>query len=877
MKRLLAIVVLLCALIQPAHAEHIKGGEMYYEYLGSSGGSSSYRITLKLYIDCKASSPGQLDTKIPITIFDRTNNNQYGQPLEAPMTNESFIQFDPASNPCIGNPPTDVCYRIRWFSTTVSLPINTAGYLISYQRCCRIFAIVNLTSPSNSVGATYMCEIPGTGIQPDGYANNSPQFTTNDATAICRGSIFTLDFSANQSDLSDSVSYSFCSGMSGASQGNPNPTSSAQPPYSDLKYQFPYGGSAPLGSNVSINPRTGLITGVAPTSLGQYVITVCCYEYRRGTLINIHRKDVHVAVSDCVPLKALLKPNYDYCDDFLVTFRNEQINPAGSIYIWSYGDNTNADTTTDIEGRIQHQYADTGTYKVKLKVILAGQCIDSTTTLAKVYPGFYPGFVWAGSCLFTPIQFTDTTKTKYGTVSAWRWNFGDLTTSADTALLKTPTWKYADTGMKRVQLIVQSDKGCIDTVYHDVPIKSKPTITLAFKDTLICSNPTTQDSLQLHAGGLGIFSWSPLTRIFNENTPDPTVYPTVTTNYVVQLNENGCISTDTVRVRVVPFVTLNAGPDSTICLTDTTQLKPLGDGLKFQWTANPASYISNPNTRNPFVTPVTTTTYHVIAHIGKCNTADDIRLTTVPYPGARVSGDTAICYQDTATISGSMIGIRFNWAPTRSLTNPTSLTTEAFPLVTTRYVLSVYDTLGCPKPGRDTVVVTVRDEIFANAGNDTSVVVDQPLQMHGTGAELIEWQPNLYLNHNDIYNPVAVLEDNMRYIMRAYTLEGCYDLDTLNIKVFKTNPDIFVPNAFRPDGVNNRVLRPIPAGISNLEYFRIYNRWGQMMFQTTEIGKGWDGNFGGKAQPAATYVWMVKGKDYTGKEVFRKGVAVLVR
>jgi gliding motility-associated-like protein len=252
-------------------------------------------------------------------------------------------------------------------------------------------------------------------------------------------------------------------------------------------------------------------------------------------------------------------------------------------------------------------------------------------------------------------------------------------------------------------------------------------------------------------------------------------------------------------------------------------------------------------------------------------------LRTVPYPGARVSGDTTICYQDTATLRGSMVGIRFTWAPTRSLSNPTSLTTEAFPLTNTRYILSVYDTLGCPKPGRDTVFVTVRDEIFANAGNDTSVVVGQPLQMHGTGAELIEWQPNLYLNHNDIYNPVSVLDDNMTYVMRAFTLEGCFDLDTLNIKVFKTNPDIFVPNAFRPDGSNNRVLRPIPAGISNLEYFRVYNRWGQMMFQTTEIGRGWDGNFGGKAQPSATYVWMVKGKDYTGKEVFRKGFAVLVR
>jgi hypothetical protein len=68
-------------------------------------------------------------------------------------------------------------------------------------------------------------------------------------------------------------------------------------------------------------------------------------------LINIHRKDVHVKVSDCIPLKAFLKPNYSYCDDFLVTFKNEQVNPTGSVYTWDFGDNTTPVTTTDIEGR----------------------------------------------------------------------------------------------------------------------------------------------------------------------------------------------------------------------------------------------------------------------------------------------------------------------------------------------------------------------------------------------------------------------------------------------------------------------------------------------------------------------------------------------
>ena len=878
MKKFLAILGLLCLSIQSLFAEHIKGGEMFYEYLGagSTANTAMYRITLKLYIDCNANNAGQLDSQIPITIFDKADNSIFsGTAFTAPLTTEQTIRFDPASNPCIDNPPTDVCYKIRFFSVTVTLPVNTAGYVVSYQRCCRIRGIVNLSPPSDNVGATYQCEIPGTGVSPDAYTFNSQVFKTNDATAICRGSNFTLDFGIENANPADSIVYAFCGGLIGASQGNPAPTTSSAPPYISLSYRSPYSGGSPLGSQVAIDPVTGVITGIAPAVVGQYVISVCAYQYRNGVLINIHRKDVHTAVSDCIPLKALLKPDYSYCDDFLVTFQNGQLNPAGSVYTWDFGDGTTPESTTDIQGRLQHQYADTGTFVVKLKVVLAGQCLDSTTTLAKVYPGFFPGFTITGTCILLPIQFTDTTLSKYGSPSKWTWNFGDETTLADTSHAKNPSWKYSTTGFKNVSLIVESDKGCVDTVFNNmVEVRDKPPVDVAFKDTLICSI----DTLQLQASGSGIFSWSPAYNIINQNTATPLVYPKTTTNYIVSLNENGCINTDTVQVRVVDFVTLDAGPRDTICLTDTIQLNPAGDGLYFAWSSTPATgYISDAAAKNPFVTPTTTTTYHVIASIGKCNASDDVVIRTVPYPQARAGADTVICFEDTASINASIVASSFTWSPVGSLSNPGILNPLAFPKITTAYVLSAYDTLGCPKPRRDTVVVEVRDEIFAFAGNDTAVVVGQPLLLNGTGAEFIEWQPPTYLNRNDISNPVAVLDDNFTYVMRAFTLEGCFDMDTINIKVFKTAPDIFVPNAFVPGSTRNNVFRPIPVGISRFDYFRVYNRWGQLVFQTTQSGKGWDGTLGGKPQDSGTYVWMVRGQDFTGKMVIKKGTVVLIR
>jgi PKD repeat protein len=876
MIKVLAIALLMFGLVQSLFAEHIKGGEMFYEYLGPGSGAntSQYRVTLKLYIDCNATSPGQLDPQINLTVYDKATNTQVaGSPFVAPFTNDVFLKFDPNSNPCISNPPTDVCYRVRSFVQVITLPINTNGYTIAYQRCCRINDIINLVAPSNSVGATYMCEIPGTNVLADAYKNSSPQFFPNDATAICRGSNFTLSFAANEPDGTDSIAYTFCNGFIGASAGSPSPVAASQPPYSSLNYRAPFNGSAPLGDAVSINSKTGVISGVAPSTIGQYVITVCAYEYRQGVLINIHRKDIHVKVSDCIPLEALLNPDYSYCDDFNVTFKNEQVNPTGSVYTWDFGDGSPVETTTDIEGRVQHQYADTGTYSVKLKVVLAGQCEDETVTLAKVYPGFYPAFKIQGSCLLLPLQFIDQTTAKYGHAAKWTWDFGDENSTTDVSTLQNPTWKYNTTGQKIVTLVVESDKGCKASITDTADVRDKPLITLPFKDTLICSI----DTLQLNAIGNGVFSWSPLYNILNENTSAPLVWPKTTTTYTVTLNENGCVNTDNVQVRVVDFVTLDAGADSTICLTDTVQLHPQTDGLQFEWTASIPSYFDNPTVKQPWVSPSANTIYHVIAHIGKCFSEDDVAIRTIPYPVANAGADTLICFEDTASLHASMVGYRFTWSPTGTLSDASSLGPLAWPKITTTYILNVYDTIGCPKPGRDTVIVNVKDEIIAFAGNDTSVVVGQPLLLNGGGADLYEWQPPLYLNRNDIANPIATLNDNFTYQLKAYTAEGCFDLDTINIKVFKTAPDIFVPNAFRPGGSRNNVLRPIPVGIEKLDYFCVFNRWGQLVYRSYSPELGWDGTVAGKPQDSGTFVWMARGTDYTGKVIMRKGTAVLLR
>jgi gliding motility-associated-like protein len=191
---------------------------------------------------------------------------------------------------------------------------------------------------------------------------------------------------------------------------------------------------------------------------------------------------------------------------------------------------------------------------------------------------------------------------------------------------------------------------------------------------------------------------------------------------------------------------------------------------------------------------------------------------------------------------------------------------------------------GCPNPLLDTFLVNVRAPIIVDAGGDTSVVVDEPLQFHASSNDSagisFSWSPGTDLNNPYIFNPIAILGNNIdtiRYVVKATDSNGCYGLASVLVRVFKTAPDIFVPNAFTPGKGFNNIFRPIPVGITSIQYFRIYSRWGQLVYDTSVIGQGWDGMINGQPQGTDSYVWMVKGTDYTGRIITKKGTMTLIR
>ncbi len=868
MKRLFFFISASFFLSIVSFANHITGGEMYYTLVSQNGNNYTYRVTLKLYRDC-FSTGAALDPTAAIAVFDRTtgamvvNNN-------VPRAQIQRLEIT-TPNPCITNPPV-VCYEVGYYQFDVTLPGSPGGYIISYQRCCRIAGINNLIGSSN-VGATYIADIPGTSLLPTAPANNSAQFIGPDTVVVCANNAFSYSFAATDAD-GDQLNYFFCEAIPGGAPGAPAPNPPSPPPYGAAPYNFPFLSTQPLGSSISVNPTTGLLTGIAPET-GIYVVTVCVTETRNGQVIATQRKDLQIKVGDCNIAAATLNPSYITCDGFTLSFNNLSNSPLINSYYWDFGDPSSGANNEATIQNPTHTFSDTGVYTIKLVTNRNQQCSDSTTALVSVFPGFFPGFTSSGICVINPVFFTDTTRAVYGVVDSWKWNFGDAATLADTSRLQNPQWTYSSIGPKTIELIVSSSKGCIDTVSQIVDIIDRPPIDLAFRDTLIC----VPDVLQLQASGTGVFSWVPGPTIINTNSPTPTVNPTSTTTYYVNLDLSGCVNTDSVRVRVVDFVSLSAMPDTTICLSDPVQLSVVSDGLQYSWT--PAATLNEPLVSNPIATPAGTTTYQVTARIGNCSATDDVTIFTIPYPAANAGNDTTICYNTTAQLNGNIQASSFVWSPLNYLNNPNILNPLATPPRTSSFILTVFDTLGCPKPGRDTVVVFVLPRILADAGRDTNVVVGQPLQLQASGGLDYIWSPATGLSSTTVSNPVGLYDgsiDEVRYRVDVFNEVGCADSAFVTVKIFRTVPQVFVPTAFTPNGDGlNDVVRPIGAGIQRINYFRIFNRWGQMVFSTTIDGQGWDGTIGGKLQGSNTFVWMVGATDYLGNPFFKKGTVTLIR
>lgn len=185
----------------------------------------------------------------------------------------------------------------------------------------------------------------------------------------------------------------------------------------------------------------------------------------------------------------------------------------------------------------------------------------------------------------------------------------------------------------------------------------------------------------------------------------------------------------------------------------------------------------------------------------------------------------------------------------------------------------------CPDPVHISKQILVIDKPKPAIGYPVAfAVINLPLdlQARSFGGSVL-WNPAVNLDKADSYTPVFKGTTEQLYTIDITTKTGCVTTDTQIVKLVKSI-EIYVPTAFTPNGDGkNDLLRPVMYGIKKLNYFRVYNRWGQLFYQTSDAGKGWDGFFRGSKQEMQTLVWAVEGVGVDGAVHTKKGTSILIR
>lgn len=358
--------------------------------------------------------------------------------------------------------------------------------------------------------------------------------------------------------------------------------------------------------------------------------------------------------------------------------------------------------------------------------------------------------------------------------------------------------------------------------------------------------------------------------------------PLLGTNIAVQIvpyDGYGCIDTLYARLLDTLTVKANAGKDNISCNNNPVQIgaNPKS-GLVYSWS--PTAGLNNSFIANPYANPAITTSYYLTTSSigGGCANIDTVIVrSSILDSSMQLKGKAFYCegYGDSSILKVAFAD-SIQWFK-NDVAIPGANQTEYKATKTGFYHAILFSQDGCS-------IITSKQEILidkAKAGITYPLqyaVIDLPLPLQARqfGSTAI-WSPGTYLNNPESYTPVFKGTNDQLYTIEIKTNSGCVTTDRQIIKIVP-RIEIYVPTAFTPnnDGLND-FLHPSLMGIKELSYFRIFNRWGQLLFETKNELPGWDGKINGQLQSTQVFVWMAEGIGLDNNVYRRKGTVTLVR
>jgi gliding motility-associated-like protein len=565
------------------------------------------------------------------------------------------------------------------------------------------------------------------------------------------------------------------------------------------------------------------------------------------------------------------------CPPLVVNLTNTSINSTSSL--WSFGNNG---ISTLLNPSII--YTNPGTYTIKLISTNAIGCIDSAfkTIIVNGPTGTF-SYTPTQACLpNASVVFTATTNNTQSLL----WDFSNGVTATTSGNTTSYTYTYNQIGNYVPKLVMTSGANCIIALIGTDTIRvTKTTAKFGASQLTFCKSGTVifSDSSSASSGPIANFLWN-----FGDGTtsnlqnPSHTfTSPGVYTVRLIVLSTVGCADTAYKTITVLQGNNLNFNSNLFLCQGQGKYVSISSNAISINWF--PTTGLSCSNCSNPFVNPTSSTNYTIIAvnNNGCIDTAQLLVTVQAKLPDS-VDTNKQLCMGDSIQLH-AYGGTSYTWSPINFLSNSQISNPWAYPTSNTTYSVAIhqgactFDTLQ--------ITITVNPKPTLIAGTSQTITAGKAVQLSaiGTNINFYSWSPGATLSCATCANPTANPTENTTYYITVSNLFGCKSNDSVIIKIRCEDSQVFLPNTFTPngDGIND-VLAVRGVGISNILSFRIYNRWGQLIFEkynfaANDYTKGWDGTYLDTPIGNDIFIYTVDAVCITGELLQIKGDVALIK
>ena len=571
----------------------------------------------------------------------------------------------------------------------------------------------------------------------------------------------------------------------------------------------------------------------------------------------------------------------NFCLDTVIHFLTDTTDLEYE-YNWDFGDGTIY--SSNIPGA-QHTYNIPGNYIITLTANSNG-CIATNTLEEEVQDPSFEINVAVNDIVCFPSLIAPTYTPADPDFNWWMWSFGDLSFS----MLQNPQHTYVSQGQYLVKLTMQTTNHCmsydIDTVdvigiNADI-ILSESKICLGDSVLYLLNNAYNVAGFIIDFGdGSPFGTTTPVYHTYNNAPLSNLVYPSL----VYWSDDSACVKYESTIFQVYNIRSgFSRGADGLD--KDTAGCVPFEvifvnqsiGGMVYNWDIS-NGYQTNTSNMTFIFDQAGYYTVTLSVENEYCNVSMSKIIHALPVPDIQLQDLTEICSGDSVRLQAHG-GIIYEWSPGETLTDPFSPDPVAVPLVTTLYSVTVTNEYECKNT--DEINVFVQQPPFIIV-SDTSVIIGEIVNVTDNPLYQVQyiWSPDHGLSCYNCYNPVFMPLETTTYYVTMTALAGdkiCFTArDSLTISIIEEY-SLDMPDVFTPDGDGNNDLLFVKGwGLSSLLEFKIFNRWGQLIFETNDITKGWDGMYNQKPQSIDTYVFMVKALTYEGVILEKSGVVTLLR